>query len=274
MTSRAIALAAFFIASSVAQVRYEDIVKGPNENWLTYAGSYSGQRHSPLKQITADNAGSLVPKWTYHMPKANGLRTNPIVYDGIMYVTNSNEVRALDARTGQLVWEYKDTRSKKEAVNRGAAILGDQVFFVTGDVHLVSLDRRNGSVLWQKQYGRVEDGLFASSAPLVVKDKVIVGVAGGDSGMRGFLCAFSAKTGEELWRLYTVPAKGEPGSETWGEFAEWGGAATWLSGTYDPELNLIYWTRAIRGRTSMRATARETISTHARLLRSTWIPAR
>ena len=132
------------------------------------------------------------------MPKANGLRTNPIVYDGIMYVTNSNEVRALDARTGQLVWEYKDTRSKKEAVNRGAAILGDQVFFVTGDVHLVSLDRRNGSVLWQKQYGRMEDGLFATSAPLVVKDKVIVGVAGGDSGMRGYLCAFSAEDGRRV----------------------------------------------------------------------------
>ena len=242
MTFRAILFAVLVIGSAAGQVRYEDILKGPNENWLTYAGSYSGQRHSPLKQIGVNNAGSIVPKWTYHMPKANGLRTNPIVYDGIMYVTNSNEVRALDARTGQLVWEYKDTRSKKDAVNRGAAILGDQVFFTTGDVYLVSLDRRNGSVLWQKQYGRIEDGLFAPSAPLVVKDKVIVGVAGGDSGMRGYICAFSAKTGEELWRLYTVPGKGEPGSETWGEFEEWGGAATWLSGTYDPDLNLLYWT--------------------------------
>lgn len=241
MTFRAIALTAVVIASAAGQVRYEDILKGPNENWLTYAGSYSGQRHSSLKQISVDNAGSLVAKWTYHIPKANGLRTNPIVHDGIMYVTNSNELRALDARTGRLIWEYKDAQSKKEAVNRGAAIVGDRVFFVTGDVHLVALDRRTGSLLWQKQYGRLEDGVYASSAPLVVRDKVIVGVAGGDSGIRGYLCALSAETGEELWRFYTVPAKGEPGSETWGEFVEWGGAATWLSGTYDPELNLIYW---------------------------------
>ncbi|MCS7025865.1 MAG: PQQ-dependent dehydrogenase, methanol/ethanol family [Bryobacteraceae bacterium] len=225
-----------------AQVRYEDILKGPGADWLTYAGDYQGKRHSPLAQITAANASSLVPKWVYHMPKANGLRTNPIVYQGVMYVTNSNEVRALDARTGRLIWAYKDTRAKKEAVNRGAAILGDKVFFVTADVHLVALDRRNGSVIWQKQYGSVEDGLFASLAPLVVKDKVLVGVAGGDSGMRGYIAAFRAETGEEVWRLYTVPARGEPGSETWGNYIEYGGAATWLSGTYDPDLNLVYWT--------------------------------
>jgi len=242
MRPRRVLLAAIFCGIAIAQVRYEDILKSPGDNWLTYAGDYRGTRHSPLQQITAQNAASMVPKWTYHVPKATGLRTNPIVYDGIMYVTNSNEVRAIDARSGRLLWEYKDTKSKKEAVNRGAAILGDRVFFVTGDVHLVALDRRNGSLLWQKQYGRIEDGLYASAAPLVVKDKVLVGVAGGDSGMRGYLCAFSADSGEELWRLYTVPAKGEPGSESWGEFVEWGGAGTWLSGTFDPQLNLVYWT--------------------------------
>ena len=127
-------------------------------------------------------------------------------------------------------------------MNRGAAILGDAIFFVTSDVHLVALDRRNGSLLWQKKYGNVEEGLNATLAPLVVKDKVVVGVTGGDSGMRGYVAAFSARTGEELWRLYTVPAKGEPGSESWGGQPEWGGAGTWLSGTYDPELNLLYWT--------------------------------
>src|SRR5687768_1328763 len=165
-TVRLLVGGALFCSLSAGQVQYEDILKGPGDNWLTYAGDYRGQRHSPLKQITVDNAGSLVPKWTYHVPKANGLRTNPIVYEGIMYITNTNEVRAVDARTGRLVWEFKDTRSKKEAVNRGAAILGDRVFFVTGDVHLVALDRRNGSVIWQKQYGRIEDGLYASAAPL------------------------------------------------------------------------------------------------------------
>src|SRR5438067_5738129 len=122
--------------TGLAQVRYDDILRGPAENWLTYAGDYQGQRHSALKQITAANAGSLVAKWVHHIPKASGLRTNPIVYQGVMYVTNSNEVRALDARSGNLIWQYKDTRSAKDAVNRGAAILGDRVFFVTGDVYL------------------------------------------------------------------------------------------------------------------------------------------
>src|SRR5882672_9388970 len=149
-----------------SQVRFEDLLKSPNDNWLTYAGDYQGRRHSPLKQITVDNAGSMVPKWTYHLPKANGLRTNPIVYDGVMYVTNTNELRALDARTGRLIWAYKDTHSKKEAVNRGAALLGDRVFFVTADIHLVALDRRTGAVLWQKKYGDIEEGMFASAAPL------------------------------------------------------------------------------------------------------------
>ena len=233
----------FLVAAACsAQAPYDQLLKGPGENWLTYAGDYRGQRHSALKQITTANAGSLVPKWVHHIPKANGLRTNPIVHDGVMYVTSTNEVRALDARTGRLIWAFKDPRTKKEAVNRGAAILGDAVYFVTADLHLTALDRRTGAPLWQKQYGRVEDGLFASAAPLVLKDRVIVGVAGGDTGMRGYIAALSSSTGEELWRTYTIPAKGEPGSETWGKYVDYGGAGTWLSGTYDPELNLLYWT--------------------------------
>jgi alcohol dehydrogenase (cytochrome c) len=229
-------------AACQAQVLYEDILRGPAENWLTYAGDYQGQRHSPLKQITAANAGSMVAKWVYHVPKASGLRTNPIVYNGVMYVTGSNEIRALDARSGSLIWQYKDTRSKKDAVNRGAAILGDRVFFVTADIHLTALDRQTGAVLWQKKYGNIEDGLYASAAPLALKDQVLVGVAGGDTGMRGFIASFSPSTGEELWRTYTIPQKGEPGSETWGKLIDYGGGATWLSGTFDPDLNTIYWT--------------------------------
>ena len=235
-------LAIAFAAACAAQVRYEDIVKGPGSDWLTYAGDYQGQRHSALKQISTENVGSLVPKWVHHIPKASGLRTNPIVYDGVMYVTAPNEMRALDARSGRLIWNYKDTRAKKEAVNRGAAIMGDRVFFVTADIHLVALDRRNGAVIWEKQYGNIEDGLYASAAPLAVKDQVIVGVAGGDTGMRGYVTSFSASTGEELWRTYTIPSKGEPGSESWGKLIEYGGGATWLSGTYDPETNTLYWT--------------------------------
>ena len=125
-------LALALAAGCAAQVRYEEIVQGPADNWLTYAGDYQGHRHSALKQITVDNAGSVVPKWVYRMPKADGLRTSPIVYNGVMYVTASNEMRALDARNGRLIWQYKDTRSKKDGVNRGAAILGDRVFFCTG----------------------------------------------------------------------------------------------------------------------------------------------
>src|SRR6266702_4579554 len=239
--SLALPLVAITAAGAHAQVRYEDILQGPGDNWLTYAGDYQGRRHSALKQITVENAASLAPKWAYHVPKASGLRTNPIVYNGVMYITATNEMRALDARTGRLIWQYKDTRAKKEGVNRGAAILGDRVFFVTADIFLTALDRRTGAVLWQKQYGKVEDGMYASAAPLVVKDKLLVGVAGGDTGMRGFVAAMSASTGEELWRTYTIPAKGEPGSESWGNYVEYGGGATWLSGTYDPQLNLLYW---------------------------------
>src|SRR5260370_12157905 len=158
-----------------------------------------------------------------------------------MYGTNSNELRALDARSGRLIWQYRDGRAKKEAVNRGAAILGERVFFMTTDCHLVALDRRTGAVLWQKKYASVDDGLNSPGMPLALKDKVLVGVGGGDTGMRGFIAALSASTGEELWRTYTIPAKGEPGSETWGNYVEYGGGATWLSGTYDPQLNLLYW---------------------------------
>ena len=190
---------------AVAQVSFEDIKKSPNANWLTYAGDYQGKRHSPLTEINTSNVANMVPKWTYHFPKANRLLTGPIVYDGVMYVTNTNEIRALDASSGRLIWAFKDARVKKEAVNRGAAISGDRVFFVTADIHLVALDRRTGAVIWQKKYGNIEEGAFASAAPLVVKDKVLVGVGGGDTGMRGYVAALSAATGEELWRTYTIP---------------------------------------------------------------------
>ncbi len=229
------------VSTLAAQVRYEDILKGPGVNWPTNAGGYSGQRHSSLTQINTANAGSIVPKWVYHVPKANGLRTTPIVYDGIMYVTNTNRLIALDAKTGRPIWEYFDPRSKKEGVNRGAGLLGDKVFFVTADVTLVALDRRTGALLWQTKYGDNAKGDIATLSPMVVKDKDLVGVAGGDTGIRGYLAAIDAHSGKEVWRLYTIPAKGEPGSETWSDLLDWGGGGTWMSGTYDPELNLVYW---------------------------------
>ena len=225
-----------------AQVTDQDLLNGPGENWLTYSGSYNGWRHSPLTEITPDNANTLVPKWIYRVPNARGLQSTPLVYDGVLYVTDSNSVYAVDARSGRAVWSYVDSRSEARGPNRGAAILGDRVYFTTGDNYLTSLDRRTGAVIFSKQYARTEDGVTSTSAPFVAGNKVIVGSAGGDSGVRGFLAALDADSGEEVWRTYTIPARGEPGSETWGDMIEWGGGATWLSGTFDPELNTLFWT--------------------------------
>lgn len=234
---------AFFLPLCLpGQVLFKDIVKSPAENWLTYHGDYRGTRFSPLDQINRENVGSLVPVWTYHVDHARRLEATPIVYDGIMYVSNSNQVDAVDARSGRQIWSYLDTRAKREDVNRGVAILGNSIFVVASDGYLIALNRLTGGVIWHRQYADTKKGQFATLAPLALKDRVLVGVSGGDSGMRGFVAAFSAASGEELWRFYTVPAKGEPGAETWGNFdVQWGGGATWMNGTYDPELNLTYW---------------------------------
>ncbi len=240
--SAALLLATGFQAP--AQVTYEDIVQGPGADWLTYAGSYSGWRHSPLTQITPQNAGSLTAKWIFRVPNAAGLEATPIVHDGVLYITDTNSVYALDAGTGRLVWSYVDARAERKGPNRGAAVLGDRIYFVTSDNYLTALDRRSGGVVFSKRYADFDKGVSSTAAPLAVKDRVIVGSTGGDSGMRGYVAAMSAETGEELWRRYTIPGKGEPGAETWGEggWLEWGGGATWLSGTFDPETDTLFWT--------------------------------
>ena len=242
-------LALFLLASiigvspSAAQVKYEDILKGPHENWLTYAGGYSAQRHSPLKQIHTDNAGSLVSKWAYHIEVGRRLSAVPLVYDGIMYIGNSNEVHALDAVNGRKIWHYRQENVEGGArANRGVGLLGDRVFFVTGDCYLVALHRKTGALLWNQQYADPKQGYHCTVAPFAVKDRVVVGVSGGDSGIRGYMTAHSAETGEELWRFWTIPAEGEPGADSWGpKTLDWGGGGTWMSGSYDPELNTIYW---------------------------------
>jgi len=232
----------FLALSAYGQVTYQDLLKSPSANWLTYHGDYRAQRHSPLTQIDAKNISRLAPKWTYHVEGANRLEAVPIVFEGVMYVTDSNAVYAIDARTGKAIWSYKDQFAAKQAVNRGVAILGDSVYFVTADCYLVALHRNSGAILFHKKFADIGKGYFASTAPLALRDRVIVGVAGGDSGMRGFVAALSPSDGGELWRFYTVPAKGEPGSETWGDFdTQWAGGATWMTGTYDPELNTLYW---------------------------------
>ncbi len=226
-----------------AQVTYENILDGPDEDWLTYAGDYAAQRHSSLTQVNTENVSSLVPKWVYHIEAGRRLSSIPLVYDGIMYVGNSNEVHAIDAVNGRKIWNYRQENVEGGArSNRGVGLLGDKVFFVTGDCYLVALHRKTGALIWNHQYADPEQGYHCTVAPFAYKDRIVVGVSGGDSGMRGFLTAHSADTGEELWRFWTIPAKGEFGADTWGpKTLDWGGAGTWMSGSYDPELNILYW---------------------------------
>jgi alcohol dehydrogenase (cytochrome c) len=232
----------FAASMAWAQVTPEAIMKSPNEEWLTYHGDYKATRYSPLKQITPANAKSLVAKWVFHVPEGKKLEATPIVHAGLMYISNTNEVYALDARHGRKVWHYRAAGARGARLNRGVAILGDRVYFVTADCHLVALDRSSGNLIFDVEYAKFDAGYTTSMAPLALKNGILVGVAGGGSGQRGFVAALDPATGKERWRFWTVPAKGEPGSETWGGFpAEMGGAPTWTTGSYDPELNVIYW---------------------------------
>jgi alcohol dehydrogenase (cytochrome c) len=218
--------------------------------WLTNAGDYTGQRHSPLKQITPANAAQLAPQWTFQTPGVTGqFEATPIVVDGVMYITGPrNHAWAIDAKTGKEIWHHQrilPTDGLKVCcgpVNRGFAIHGSRLFMTTLDAHVEALDIKTGKVLWDVELGDYKKGYASTVAPLLVKDKLIVGIAGGEYANRGFLDAYDPATGSRIWRFWTVPAKGEPGSETWPEdVLERGGAPTWVTGTYDPELNLIYW---------------------------------
>ncbi len=239
-----------------AGVTYEQILGGLSnpERWLTHSGDYSAQRHSPLTQITPENVSRLVPAWTFQtgtLTRGRGFETTPLLWDGVLYATGSNNFAwALDARTGRPFWTYRRalpddlTYGARAPVNRGFGILGDRLFMVTLDAHLLAFDRVTGGILWDVVLADYKIGHAATVAPLVVKDKVIVGISGGEYPTRGFLDAYDPATGLRLWRFYTVPAPGEPGSETWPDAPEQlarGGGATWTTGSYDPELNLIYW---------------------------------
>jgi alcohol dehydrogenase (cytochrome c) len=240
-------------------VNYERIrgARTEPQNWLTYYGAYDGQRYSALDQINTENVGRLKPVWVFQCG-AVGLQAGattyafeaaPIVVDGVMYITGwDGWCWALDAVTGQELWRYRhaipfDVSLCCGNVNRGVAVAHGKVFYVTQNAHLVALDAANGKPVWDKTYGDVRAGESATVAPLIIKDKVIVGSSGGEFGVRGHLDAFDIDSGERLWRCYTVPKPGEPGSETWpadGEAWARGGANCWLTGTYDPELNLLY----------------------------------
>jgi len=235
-----------------AQVSSDRIVKAGQEphNWLTYSGNYNGQRHSPLSQITPENVKNLELQWIYQARSLEKFEATPIVVDGIMYTVEApNNILALDAATGRVFWNYNYTPAQTARpccgrVNRGLGILGDTLFMATIDARLIAVDAKNGRPLWNVAVAKPESGYAMTLAPLVIKDKVIVGTAGGEYGIRGFIAAYDAKTGKEAWRFYTIPGPGEPGYETWPPNSDaWqhGGASVWVTGTYDPDLNLTYW---------------------------------
>jgi alcohol dehydrogenase (cytochrome c) len=227
---------------AAAQVTYEQLVKADPRDWLTYQGPYHAQRHSLLDQIRTGNVGDLVPKWVFHVPGASRLESVPIVVDGVMYVSQPNEVYALDGRTGRLIWEYHHEPAMRRGPNRGVAVYGHKVFMGTPSAELVALDARTGSLLWKTKIAESAVGYWSPAAPLAIKDKIIAGIAPGDHGLNGFLDAYSPETGERLWRWHAIPRPGEPGNETWaGDSWKTAGGDTWLTGSFDPELNLVYW---------------------------------
>src|SRR4051812_20478508 len=216
--------------------------------WLSYSGDYTGQRFSPLRQITAANAGQLAAQWTFQTNVINKFETSALTIDGTLYVTGAlNHAWAVDARTGRSLWHYQRTLPQGlkvccGMVNRGFAAYRDRLFMATLDAHLVALEMKTGKVLFDIEMEKPERGFAGTGAPLIVKDKVIVGIAGGEYANRGFLDAYDPMTGERRWRWYAIPGAGEKGSDTWpADLLARGGGPTWLTGTYDPELNLLYW---------------------------------
>jgi len=244
-------IAGLFVSGQVgAQVPYDRIVNATEEpeNWLTYNGDYMCQRYSRLDQITPDNVTNLELKWILQNQVFGAWQSNPIIVDGVMYVTERpNSVMAVDASTGRVFWKFRHTPSENARVccganNRGVAVLDDRVFMGTLDARLIALDRINGQPLWNAEVADVNLAYSVTMAPLVVKDKIIVGVGGGEYGIRGYVAAFDAETGEQAWKTYTIPGPGEPGHDSWeGDDWEHGGASVWITGSFDPELNLTYW---------------------------------
>ncbi len=236
------------------QVSYQRIANADREpgNWLTYSGNYQSHRFSNLDQITPRNVANLKVAWVYQLRDKGYFQTSPIVVDGVMYLSEPPaRVTALDLRTGRRLWSWQRQQAAKAktigfgATNRGVAILDDTVYVGTLDCYVVALDARSGAARWETKVQENKLGYSITAAPLAVDGKIIVGISGGEAGIRGFLDAYDAKTGKLLWRRFTIPAPGEPGHETWqgGKNEVWkmGGGATWLTGSYDPELNLLYW---------------------------------
>ncbi len=242
------ALLAFAPAS--AQITYERILNADDEpqNWLTYNGGYSSQRFSELDQINRRNVDELELQWILQNQVFGAWQSSPVVDNGIMYITQRpNDIMAVDAVTGRVFWVYEYANAENVAVccganNRGVAVVDDKVFMGTLDAHLVAIDAISGKELWKTEVGDVNLAYSITMAPLVIKDKVVVGVGGGEFGIRGYVAAYDVDTGAEAWRFYTIPGPGEPGHDSWeGDDWEHGGAPAWVTGSYDPDLNLTYW---------------------------------
>jgi alcohol dehydrogenase (cytochrome c) len=230
-------------------VQQSDLIqKRLADNWVSYNGDYSGRRFSSLTQITPANVGRLTAQWVFHPRTVSPLEVTPVVVAGVMFVTSANDAYALDARTGKVLWHHIRAVSRglvddaAQHHNRGVAVLGTRIYMETDNAHLLCLDARSGGVIWDVPYATGNRNYGGTSAPFVVKNEVLVGTSGGDDGVRGFLAAFDAQTGKEKWRFWTIPGPGEKGNESWpGDLYLHGGGTTWLPGTYDPELNTLYW---------------------------------
>jgi alcohol dehydrogenase (cytochrome c) len=217
------------------------------ENWLLYRRTYDGQGYSPLDEINTRNVTRLKPVWTLSTGVNEGHESPPIVNDGVMFVTTPfNRLLAIEATTGQVRWAYQRQlpadMQMAHPTNRGAALYGNKVYMATSDAKLVAFDAATGSVVWEREVADYRAGYYMTLAPLAIRGKILVGPSGGERGIRGFVVAFDAETGEQAWKTYTIPAPGEPGSDTWpGESWRTGGAPTWITGTYDSALNVTYW---------------------------------
>ncbi|MCZ6888947.1 MAG: PQQ-dependent dehydrogenase, methanol/ethanol family [Gammaproteobacteria bacterium] len=216
-------------------------------NWLMYRRTYDSQGYSPLTQINRRNVKRLALAWAFSTGMREGHQAPPIVNDGVMFITTPhNNVLALDARTGDLLWRYRrdlpEDLYQMHPTNRGVALWGDKVYMATADAYVVALDARTGRVVWEREVEDYASGYYMTLAPMAAAGKIMVGVSGGEFGIRGFVAALDAETGEPVWKTYTIPAPGEPGSESWpGDSWKTGGAPVWITGSYDPKLNLTYW---------------------------------
>jgi alcohol dehydrogenase (cytochrome c) len=241
---RRAALAALLVGPLVAALGAQT----PSDAWRTYGQNSLGWRYSELTQIDTRNVARLTPRWIYQTGVPGTLETTPLVFEGLMFVAgSSNNSWALDALTGRPVWHTRKTPPSRlnlccGEVNRGFAVHGDKLFRVNVEGTLVALDAKSGTVLWETTLADYKQGYSATGAPLVVKNLVLTGIAGAEFGTRGFIDAYDVETGKQVWRFYTVPGDGEPGGETWsGDSWKRGGGSTWVTGTYDPELNLVFW---------------------------------